>query len=400
MAKSQAIRPLFILAENPGLMGQTIIQFTSDDYNKELGSALIDAKNDAEAISTFLAEYKDSPETLRSYSKEIERLLLWCIHIGKINISSLRRDHLLEYQAFMKCPSPKKLWCGSSVAKMTKAGVVNENWRPYAGKLGNASINKSLNVLDSFFNYLVQTNYLIGNPLAVDRKRKKRNQKSRIIDRYLELDEINAALDALSEYQTKDKKIKFQVVRTRYILLLLFYTGIRIAEAANHRMGNFMQRENNWFLRVIGKGKKVREIPVPNKLLQAMADFRLAVGLPSPQPKFREKTPLIPMENLIQSISTRRISQIIKWAFRQGAMLFEIDQPRKVRSASAHWLRHSYVTYLLNSGAPLKVAQENAGHSDIGTTMLYCHVAQTDRHAATRDLSLEAKKKQDKKCQD
>ena len=168
-------------------------------------------------------------------------------------------------------------------------------------------------------------------------------------------------------------------------------------------MGNFMQRENNWFLRVTGKGKKVREIPVPNKLLQAMADFRLAVGLPSPQPKFREKTPLIPMENLIQSISTLRISQIIKWAFRQGAMLFEIDQPRKaskLRSASAHWLRHSYVTYLLESGAPLKVAQENAGHSDIGTTMLYCHVAQTDRHAATRDLSLEAKKKQDKKCQD
>src|SRR3990167_6153501 len=97
------------------------------------------------------------------------------------------------------------------------------------------------------------------------------------------------------------------------------------------------------------------------------------------------------MQNLNQSISARRIDQILRWAFNLGANQFEPDEPRKaskLRSASAHWLRHSYVTYLLDSGAPLKVAQENAGHSDIGTTMLYYHIAQTNRHAATRTLSL------------
>jgi len=401
------IQPLFVLSDNPETMGKAIVRFTNDNYNKELGSALIDATNDAEAISIFLSEYKDSPETLRSYAKEIERLLLWCIHESKTNISSLRRDHMLQYQAFLKKPTPKKLWCGASVAKVTKTGDINPNWRPFVNKLGKSSVNKALKILDSFFNYLVQTNYLIGNPLAVDRRRKKRNQsKPRIIDRYLELDEIRAVLDALSDYQIQnkqnkqnnkaDKFDKFKVVRARYIVLLLFYTGMRIAESANHKMGNFLQREKNWFLRVKGKGKKIREIPVPDALLQALAEFREAVGLPSPEPKFREKTPLIPMENLTQPISTRRISQILKWAFTKGAMIFEIDQPRKaskLRSASAHWLRHSYVTYLLESGAPLKVAQENAGHSDIGTTMLYTHVAQTDRHAATKDLSLSARNK-------
>jgi len=98
MEKNQHIKPLFILAETQEKMGNAIIRFTRDDYNKELGSSLIDAKNDAEAIATFLREYKDSPETLRSYAKEIERLLLWCIHVAKINISNLRRNHLLEYQ--------------------------------------------------------------------------------------------------------------------------------------------------------------------------------------------------------------------------------------------------------------------------------------------------------------
>ena len=109
------------------------------------------------------------------------------------------------------------------------------------------------------------------------------------------------------------------------------------------------------------------------------------------------------MQNLKQPICTHRIDQILKWAFNLSAAVFEPDEPRKtskLRSASAHWLRHSYVTYLLDSGAPLKVAQENAGRSDIVTTMLYRHVAQTDRHAAMRNLSLAKKSNNKQPCCD
>lgn len=392
MTEFMPILPLFILVDNAENMGRAMIEFTHDNYNKELGATFIDAKDDASAISTFLNEFKDSPETLRSYAKEIERLLLWCIHVAKINISSLRRNHLMDYQEFLKHPAPKMQWCGPSTSRQLKDGSVNEKWRPFVKGLGSTSINKALTILDSFFNYLVQCNYLIGNPLAVDRRRKKRNKsKPNIIDRYLELAEINTTLEVISEYAVKNESQEFNVIRARYIILLLFYTGLRIAEAANHTMGSFLQREENWFLRVIGKGKKLREIPLPDELLKALKVFRMSVGLPSPLPKFREKTPLIPMQNLQRPISTRRIDQILRWAFNLGADSFEPHEPRrasKLRAASAHWLRHSYVTYLLDSGAPLKVAQENAGHSDISTTMHYRHIAQVDRHEATRQLSL------------
>jgi site-specific recombinase XerD len=393
MEKQRFIQPLFILAETQETMGNVIIQFTDDNYNKQLGSSLIDAENDSEAISSFLREYKDSPETLRSYAKEIERLLLWCVHIAIVNISSLRRNHLLDYQEFLKNPGPQKYWCGPIVPRQNKDASINASWRPFVKGLSANSIKKAIKILDSFFNYLVQTNYLIGNPLAVDRRRKKRQHTNpQLIDRYLELDEIIAVLDALVDLPTFDKAQQFQVIRAKYIILLLFYTGLRIAEAAKHTMSHFIQRENNWFLRVIGKGEKRREIPVPDELLKTLGEFRLKVGLPSPQPQFKEKIPLIPMQNLNQSISMRRINQILKWAFNLGANKFEVKQPRKaskLRSASAHWLRHSYVTYLLDSGASLKVVQENAGHSDIGTTMLYRHVAQIDRHTETRYLSLQ-----------
>lgn len=395
--KDKAIKPLFLIADDGQSIGNHIISFAKDDYNKAIGESLIDAKNDAEAISAFLLEYRDSPLTLKSYAKEIERLLLWCIHIGKLNISSLRRNHLVEYQAFLKNPQPRQAWEGAKAARQLKDGTANPKWRPFGKALGPTTISKVITILDSFFNYLVQTNYLMGNPLAVERRRKRRNiAKPQLIDRYLELDELGAILNALDAHTNTNEQQTFQVVRARYIILLLLYTGLRITEAATHCMGNFIQRENNWFLRVVGKGKKLREIPVPDELLTALANFRLTIGLSSPEPKFREKTPLIPMQNLTQAISARRIDQLLKWAFNLGAAQFEVDEPRradKLRKASAHWLRHSYVTYLLDSGAPLKVAQENAGHSNVGTTMHYRHVGQTDRHSATRSLSLSTLKK-------
>ena len=341
MAETTIIKPLFILPNQAENMGKFIIQFDGDNYNKKLDAILIDAKHDGEAISSFLSEYKDSPETLRSYTKEIERLLLWCIHVGKINISSIKRDHLLEYQKFLKNPTPKKLWCGTNVARTNKDQTLNKKWRPFVKGLSGSSINKVLRILDSFFNYLVQTNYLSGNPIAIDRKRKKRQKtKPKIIDRYLELDEIHAVLRALKEYPANDETKLFQVTRASYIILLLLYTGLRISEAANHRMGNFIQREDNWFLRVTGKGKKTREIPVPDELLKALGRFRLSIGLPTDCPKFRERTPLIPMQNLKQPISARRIDQILRWAFDLGAVQFAGKEPRKeskLKAASAHW---------------------------------------------------------------
>ena len=84
-------------------------------------------------------------------------------------------------------------------------------------------------------------NYLIGNPLAVDRRCKRCNQiKSSIIDRYLELNEIQTTLNALSQYPANNKVKQFQVIRAKCIILLLFYSGLRIAEVANNTMGNFI----------------------------------------------------------------------------------------------------------------------------------------------------------------
>ena len=338
------------------------------------------------ALYSFLIEYKDSKETLKYYLKELERLILWCQY-NNLDMLSLNHEYMVKYQNFLQHPHPQQLWCGPKKPKMLSNNLVNPDWRPYYKQLSFASVKKTLKVIDSFFNYLVQTKHLPGNPLAISRRRNKHNHNSKIIDRYLELDEINFLLEALSNSNPAND---LQIIRAKYIILLLFYTGMRISEAALHTMGNFMQRNNNWFLAVVGKGNKYREIPIPDELLDILSTFRQHIGLPY-LPKFKEATPLIPNIDLKSHLTTRRIDQIIKWAFNVGARYLAAKHPHKsskLQSASAHWLRHSYVTYLLNSGASLKVAQENAGHSDVGTTMLYTHINQVDRHKATRNLSL------------
>lgn len=399
------ILPLFVpIDEIKNVINKTFHSTViTEDHLEQLflkNNNLIINSSTKRAVYNFISEYKDSIETLKSYTKELERLILWCHIVAKIEILNVTREHIVKYQQFLENPTPKELWCGNKVPKLLKNGGINKEWKPFYHHLAKPSIKKTLKIIDSFFNYLVQINCLQGNPLAITRRRNINNSSPKIVDRYLEIDEINWALEALvknfnqheENTKTKEHQQKFLTIRAKYIILLLFYTGIRISEAANHTMGNFIQRESNWFLAIIGKGKKYREIPIPDELLDALSDFRRTIGL-SYLPEFKEDTPLIPNVDLKSHLTSRRIDQILKWAFKLGADYISIEHPRKASKlnlASAHWLRHSYVTYLLNSGAPLKVAQENAGHSDIGTTMLYRHVNQVDRHKATRNLSLKS----------
>ncbi len=72
----------------------------------------ISAINDLQAIQSWLLEFEKSPQTLRSYRKEAERLLLWSLIEQQKPLSSLIRNDLRYYQQFLADPQPKARWCG------------------------------------------------------------------------------------------------------------------------------------------------------------------------------------------------------------------------------------------------------------------------------------------------
>lgn len=394
------IKPIFLSKDSSDFSELNNRLFNTPGYNIKDGNNMIKASSDAEAIKSFLIGYQNSKLTYQSYLKELERIILWCSHIQKVTISDLSFDDLIEYQNFLADPKPVSIWCGNKRSKTLKNGEINPQWRPFGAPLSASTRKKTMSILDCFFNYLVQTQYLKGNPLSVNKRRKQRGF-TQSMERWLEKEEINTTLSALDDQLKLEPLKKEQLIRAKYIILTLFYTGLRLAELSDHLMGHFTLIENQWYLKVIGKGSKPRNIVVVDDYLDIISQFRQSIDCPTPLPGFEEQTPLIPALDQKIPIQKRRIDQIVKWAFELGAIRYErmatkeqeeshkyLHRASRLRKASAHWLRHSYGTYLVKSGCPIEKVKSLMGHADISTTMIYVHIAKNDLHDSAQGLTL------------
>jgi site-specific recombinase XerD len=233
------ITPIFILDNN----NIKLLKQSANINNK--------FKKDFAVSKQFLEQYLHSPETIRSYLKEIERLLVWCIYLGKVNIAKLQAKHLIAYQKFLKDPKPKNIWCGSARSKQDPNNKINPKWRLFVGKLSTTSIIKIYKILMIFFKYLVNQKYIINDLINKEyiHKRSKNNSNSN----YLELNEIQAILTALSDLQCQNKQREFEVNRAKYVVLLLFYTDLSNMEIFVNNMNNFVKHKQKWFLRLSNK---------------------------------------------------------------------------------------------------------------------------------------------------
>lgn len=144
--------------------------------------------------------------------------------------------------------------------------------------------------------------------------------------------------------------------RDKAILELLYATGMRVSELCNLRIHDL----NDTFVKVVGKGKKERLIPVGKKATEAVDHYLLNY-----RGEVKEES-----GPLFISPRGKPIDRITVWnrvkAYAKSAGI--------VKSISPHTLRHSFATHLLENGADLRLIQDMLGHEDIGTTDRYTHV--------------------------
>ena len=96
------------------------------------GTSQIRANNDIDAIKAWLARFLEKRTTFDNYRKEAERLLLWCtLQLGK-PLSSLTHEDWLEYQLFLRNPTPATRWIAAEGRKFPRT---DPGWRPFAGPL-------------------------------------------------------------------------------------------------------------------------------------------------------------------------------------------------------------------------------------------------------------------------
>lgn len=398
------IRPLYL--EDPSEFElEPYPLFARSGWNRAGSEPIIHARDDAQAVQEFLDHLRDKSETTRaSYAKEIERLLLWCIHEAGDTVTALKETDFRRYRRFML--KPPKHWCDTVRKKNPRrraGGELNPDWRPFAGALSENSVAKAERTLSSFFGYLTKKRYADVNPMP----KVTRQERPRFRDRHLPRETLARALAILDDryLDTRAGGEKNAHLRARFLLQLYFYLGLRLSETVNHRMGHFYREtdhgEDIWFLRVTGKGNKRRDIPVPDAFLLALQEFRSHLDLRPSLPAVGEGTPLVPRLNPAgrfdcgKPISARRVSTIVQDAFARAATLLEArdqdddaEHAARLRQASSHWVRHTYGTSMVDAGMPLTDVRDNLGHASVVTTEIYLHDDQRERHRRSRSHKL------------
>jgi len=176
---------------------------------------------------------------------------------------------------------------------------------------------------------------------------------SRILPETLNELQVERLLESLPEKHPA-------ALRDKAMIELLYASGLRVSELVNARLENLNLEEG--FIRVVGKGDKMRLVPVGARAREAIANY-LAVERPKVVGKKTGSQIFLNRRGTL--LTTVRVWQIVKQCARFAGIEINVYP---------HLLRHSFATHLLGNGADLRIIQEMLGHADIATTQIYTHV--------------------------
>lgn len=208
--------------------------------------------------------------------------------------------------------------------------------------------------LRSFYTYLMRREGLPATPLA-DVTLPKASQRLPI---HLSLRQMEHLLALPLQLPADKKSPAWLPYRDAAILELFYACGMRLSELVS--LNADALREGEDCLRVLGKGRKVRLVPVGEYAREAVARYREMAGVSGDEPLF--------LSRLGRRMTGRSVELMLDKYLRVSEIPFHI---------SPHKLRHTFATHLLDAGADLRAVQELLGHSSLSTTQIYTHVTKT-----------------------
>ncbi len=223
--------------------------------------------------------------------------------------------------------------------------------RAHIGKLhrqGQAprTIQRKLSSIRSFCNYLLQTGHARNHP-ARDVRAPRAPQR---LPNTLTPDQLSGLLNVQSQDPLQQ--------RDRAMFELLYSSGLRLAELVSLNLDQLDLREG--LVRVTGKGRKTREVPVGRVAVDALKVWMHA----RTQFADADQGPVF-VSRRGARIHPRTVQQRLeRWRKAQGG-----EEP-----LHPHMLRHSFASHLLESSGELRAVQELLGHADISTTQIYTHL--------------------------
>ncbi|MGQ0696222.1 MAG: tyrosine recombinase XerC [Nitrospiraceae bacterium] len=221
-----------------------------------------------------------------------------------------------------------------------------------------SSLARKLACLRSFYRFLMREGALEENPAEHIRSPKLPKPLPRLLTK----DDANALME-FPEGQS------WLSLRDRALLETLYSTGARVSEAVGINVGDLDQAEG--LVRLRGKGRKERVVPIGHVAIQAILEYRQSV---KPSAASCQLSAPVFLNHRGGRLTTRSVARIVS---RYSSQLAG-------GAVSPHALRHSYATHLLDEGADLRSIQEMLGHASLSTTQKYTHLA-SDQLAAVYD---------------
>lgn len=237
--------------------------------------------------------------------------------------------------------------CGADIFRAWLYEALNEELKP-------ATIRLRFAALRSFYEYLMRREGLQSSPLA----EVSLPRATQSLPVHLSLHQMEELLTLPLRVPADKKSPAWLPFRDAAILELFYSCGMRLSELVGLDADSLRPGEN--CIRVLGKGRKVRLVPVGDYAHEAVDRYREMAGVQGSDPLF--------ISRLGRRMSCRSVQLMLDKYLRCSDLPFHI---------SPHKLRHTFATHLLDAGADLRAVQELLGHSSLATTQIYTHVTKT-----------------------
>lgn len=330
--------------------------------------------------------------TQRAYRKEGERFLLWAVVERCKPLSSMTTEDCSAYRAFLADPQPRSRWCAQRNRERW-----SPLWRPFEAPLSLAAQRQAVTILKNLYAFWVDKNYVMGNPwtgISVPRSSRPRMNTGRS----LTLGQWRFVLDQATRLQDTSTSR-----RLRFALSLLYATGMRLSEAVAARVDHLewveyppddedSEHVEGWLLNVVGKGGRLRQVPVPIDVVRELSSYLGSRGLdPDPDsmnnvgafllgkasdisnvaPALRPSGGVDPRAGIATNTLYDQVKRLFEGCARVLSAQGDGKGAERLARASVHWLRHSHASHSIARGTRVEIEQQILGHASLATTTVY-----------------------------
>lgn len=215
------------------------------------------------------------------------------------------------------------------------------------GGMSEASVNRKLSALRTFYKYLLKKKMITVDPMSIVKRPKRKKPLPTFVR--------ESDMDRLLDGGLFDDS--FEGVRDKLIMAMFYETGVRLSELISLNDADIDLFSN--VMKVTGKRNKQRLIPFGENLKNAIRSYvecrNVAVGC-SCEAFFVRKNGKRLYQMLVYKLVKQNLSKVVA-----------------LKKRSPHVLRHSFATAMLNNSAELEAVKELLGHESVTTTEIYTH---------------------------